>query len=184
MPQQPANAPIQRGNIGRGSSQLGNVASKTAPENDLPEDKVLSALNKQILEHLEAAGFAKIAQNFKDELTKPAANKRQRSGSQGARHDRNRSASGLRKDAVYGKMSPQQLLLTIQNSFDKGAKSDFFRAFDCLVPLDLKKKDFSYKKLEFYLQIYFVVFKKHPSISRLPHAPANPPSSEADFAEA
>jgi len=30
----------------------------------------------------------------------------------------------------------------------------------------MRKKDFSYKKLEFYLQIYFVVFIKHPNIVR------------------
>ena len=29
----------------------------------------------------------------------------------------------------------------------------------------MKKKDFSYKKLEFYLQIYFVVYIKHPNVS-------------------
>lgn len=80
-------------------------------------------------------------------------------------------------------MSAQQLLVTIQQSFDKGAKSDFFRAFDMLVPLDLKRKDFGYKKLEFYLQIYFVVFRKHPSLSRLPHAPATV-SSDQEFADA
>jgi len=28
----------------------------------------------------------------------------------------------------------------------------------------MKKKDFQYKKLEFYLQIYFVVYRKHPNI--------------------
>jgi len=29
----------------------------------------------------------------------------------------------------------------------------------------MKRKDFSYKKLEFYLQIYFVVYIKHPNIN-------------------
>ena len=29
----------------------------------------------------------------------------------------------------------------------------------------MKKKDFAYKKLEFFLQIYFVVYIKHPNIS-------------------
>lgn len=52
-----------------------------------------------------------------------------------------------------------------------------------LVPLELKRKDFAYKKLEFYLQIYFVVFRKHPSLSRLPHAPATV-SSDQEFADA
>ena len=80
-------------------------------------------------------------------------------------------------------MTPQQLLLTIQNAFDNGAKSEFFRAFDCLLPLDLKRKDFGYKKLEFYLQIYFVIFKRHPSLSKQPHAAANPPSNDSDFTE-
>ena len=31
---------------------------------------------------------------------------------------------------------------------------------------ELKKRDFQYKKLEFYLQIYFVVYKKHPNINQ------------------
>jgi hypothetical protein len=32
------------------------------------------------------------------------------------------------------------------------------------VPTEMKKKDYSYKKLEFFLQIYFVVYIKHPNI--------------------
>lgn len=28
----------------------------------------------------------------------------------------------------------------------------------------MKKKDYSYKKLEFFLQIYFVVYIRHPNI--------------------
>lgn len=62
-------------------------------------------------------------------------------------------------------MSPQQLLLLIQQSFDKGSKQDFFRAIDQLVPSELRQREFAYKKLEFYLQIYFVVFIKHPNIN-------------------
>lgn len=61
--------------------------------------------------------------------------------------------------------SPHQLLLLIQQSFDRGNKQDFFRAFDQLVPNEMRLKDFAYKKLEFYLQIYFVVFIKHPNIN-------------------
>ena len=30
----------------------------------------------------------------------------------------------------------------------------------------MKKKDFQYKKLEFYIQIYFVVYIKHPHLMR------------------
>lgn len=30
----------------------------------------------------------------------------------------------------------------------------------------MKQKDFHYKKLEFYLQIYFVVYVKHPNIAK------------------
>ena len=36
-----------------------------------------------------------------------------------------------------------------------------------MVPAEMKKKDFSYKKLEFYLQIYFVVYIKHPNTNLL-----------------
>lgn len=38
------------------------------------------------------------------------------------------------------------------------------------MPAELKKKDFHYQKLEFYLQIYFVIYLKHPNIN----TPANP----------
>ena len=64
-------------------------------------------------------------------------------------------------------INPQALLLTIQQNFDRGAKHEFFKAFDQMVPAEMKKKDFSYKKLEFYLQIYFVVYIKHPNTNLL-----------------
>ena len=54
--------------------------------------------------------------------------------------------------------------MTIQANFDSGNKIQFFNAFHDLVPMDFRKKDFTYKKLEFYLQIYFVVYIKHPNI--------------------
>lgn len=57
------------------------------------------------------------------------------------------------------------MLLQIQHNFDRGAKAEFFKIFDSFIPPDLKKKDFSFKKLEFYLQIYFVVYIKHPNVN-------------------
>jgi hypothetical protein len=92
-----------------------------------------------ILDHLEMAGLSKVARFMKEEISKilqPEVKK----------HSGIQSAKGPKKD-----VTPQQLLLMIQQSFDKGNKVEFFRAFDQLLPADLRKKDFSYKKLEFYL---------------------------------
>jgi hypothetical protein len=160
------------------------VPGKPAESESPLEDRTLSALNQAILEHLEVAGHARAAQVLKEELTRPkqGPGHRRQNSSQGVRTRSEQSARD-RKDPVYGKMSPQQLLGAIQQSFDQGEKSDFFRAFDMLVPLEVKKKDFAYKKLEFYLQIYFVVFRRHPSLSRVPHAPATV-SSDQEFADA
>ena len=72
------------------------------------------------------------------------------------------SGKGPRKDPS---LNPSALLLQIQSSFDKGKKHEFFKAFESLVPSEMKKRDFSYKKLEFYLQIYFVVYISHPNIN-------------------
>jgi len=47
-------------------------------------------------------------------------------------------------------------------NFDKGAKDEFFKAWNLLVPSHMIKQDFRTKKLEFYLRIYFVVFVQHP----------------------
>ena len=62
-------------------------------------------------------------------------------------------------------MSPQANLMLIQQNFDKGNKVEFFKVFESFIPAEMKKKDFAYKKLEFFLQIYFVVYIKHPNIS-------------------
>ena len=98
-----------------------------------PEERVLQNLNKAVLEHLELAGFTKVAKIFKDEMangpTKPTV--RARSGSR-----------DKQKKDQKDNMQPQQLLLQIQSSFDKGNKQEFFKSFDALIPLEMKKKDF------------------------------------------
>lgn len=74
-------------------------------EPEAPQDKVLVDLNKAILDHLEASGHSKIAQLYKEELSKPQASKRHRShSSSGGSRDRN--SAKARKDAIYGKMTP------------------------------------------------------------------------------
>lgn len=72
------------------------------------------------------------------------------------------SARGQKKEAT---MSPQANLMLIQQNFDKGNKVEFFKVFESFIPAEMKKKDIAYKKLEFFLQIYFVVYIKHPNIS-------------------
>ena len=47
-------------------------------------------------------------------------------------------------------------------SFDRGAKTQFFEAWQELIPQEMLKRDFVTKKLEFYLRIYFVVYIYHP----------------------
>ena len=112
----------------------------------------MNGLNKVILDHLDQAGLTKVAKLMREELANPKVVDAMR---QKVQQPSKTSKSGS---------TPQQLLLVLQQSFDKGQKTEFFRAFDQLVPPDLRKKDFAYKKLEFYLQIYFVVFFKHPNI--------------------
>ena len=48
-----------------------------------PEERVLQSLNKSILEHLELAGYTKVAKIFKDEMVNGPSktNARARSGS-------------------------------------------------------------------------------------------------------
>lgn len=69
-----------------------------------PEERVLQNLNKSILEHLELAGFTKVAKIFKDEIVHGPSktNHRARSGSR----DKHRRDT---KEAAQ----PQQLLLQI-----------------------------------------------------------------------
>ena len=89
--------------------------------------------------------------------------------SQNSRSDsRDRAKNGATNSAKERKdlKNPHSLLLQIQSTFDKGNKIEFFKAFDALIPSELKKRDFQYKKLEFYLQIYFVVYKRHPNINQ------------------
>lgn len=74
--------------------------------------------------------------------------------SQNVRSDsRDRTKNGGINSAKERKdlKNPHMLLLQIQSTFDKGSKIEFFKAFDALIPSDLKKRDFQYKKLEFYL---------------------------------
>ena len=56
------------------------------------EDRVLNQLNKAVLEHLELAGFSKIAKMLKDDIAKGPPNT-------GAGQQKVQSARGMRKDA-------------------------------------------------------------------------------------
>ena len=119
-----------------------------------PEDKVLSQLNNAVLEHLEQSGYVRVAKILKDEIEKGPPSVAPKQGVQSAR--------GQKKEAT---MSPQANLMLIQQNFDKGNKVEFFKVFESFIPAEMKKKDIAYKKLEFFLQIYFVVYIKHPNIS-------------------
>jgi len=59
----------------------------------------------------------------------------------------------------------------LSQSFDAGAKADFFGVWDRLVPKVMKESNYECKKLEFNFHIYFVVFTMHPcNKSRGPQA--------------
>ena len=116
---------------------------------DLPklgEDNTITGLNKVILDHLELAGFSKVAKLLREEINKPTA------------------PVIPNRNPKKPDQTPQQLLLIIQSSFDTGNKVEFLKAFEQFVPREIKQRDFQYKKLEFYLQIYFVIYTKHPNI--------------------
>ena len=69
--------------------------------------------------------------------------------SQNSRSDsRDRAKNGATNSAKERKdlKNPQSLLLQIQSTFDKGNKIEFFKAFDALIPSELKKKRFSIQK--------------------------------------
>ena len=64
--------------------------------------------------------------------------------SQNSRSDsRDRAKNGATNSAKERKdlKNPHSLLLQIQSTFDKGNKIEFFKAFDALIPSELKKRD-------------------------------------------
>lgn len=54
----------------------------------------------------------------------------------------------------------------MQQAFDNGLKNEFFGVWEKLITKSLKETDYEYKKLEFNLHIYFVVYVVHPYNSK------------------
>ena len=73
------------------------------------------------------------------------------------------------------------MLNKLSQSFDQGNKSEFFAVWEKLVPKAIKENDYNCKKLEFNLQIYFVVYVMHPYNKHRPQTEKELRKEQAEF---
>ena len=72
------------------------------------------------------------------------------------------SAKAGLKAPLQQQADPQQLLNKLTQTFDGGQKAEFFTVWEKLIPKKVKDGNYDFKKLEFNLHIYFVVYVVHP----------------------